>query len=256
MCEGGDDAGLVDRGVGHELVEFGDPFADGGDVDRRGGGRRQVGGVVVEPFACGETAVLVFGPSPAQLRIVGLGSVAGGGGVEVSGVAPGGELADLVVPDLRAGGVGGPCPVPVGEPAGGLGGEGEGESLAAHGDRCGQEVWFVGVDAVGLEGGGPVGEVFVDGGLGELEVGVGFGGGVGWFGVVDGSDVGPFHDLAGASSPSVETNSTTAVPVVSMTAMTVPMLSQSAALTCVPEVRNWRWARARARRSAALVGSV
>ncbi len=162
-------------------------------------GRRQVGGVVVEPVAGGEAAVLVFGPSPGEVRVGGLGSVAGGGGVEVAGVAPGGELADLVVPDLGAGGVGGSWPVPVGEPAGGVGGEGEGESLAAHGDRRGQEVGLVGVDAVGVEGGGPVGGVFVEGGLGEVEVGVGFGGGVGGFGVVDGSDVGPFEDLAGAS---------------------------------------------------------
>ena len=65
--------------VGEELVEFGDPFADGGDVDglRVGGG--QVGGVVVEPVAGGEAAVLVFGPAPSEVWVVGLGSVAGGG---------------------------------------------------------------------------------------------------------------------------------------------------------------------------------
>ena len=197
MTEGGDDPGLVDGRVGEQLVEFGEPFPNGGDVGRFGRRRRQVGGVVVEPVAGGEAAVLVFGPPPGEARVGGLGSVAGGGGVEVAGVAPGGELADFVVPDLGAGGVGGSWPVPVGEPTGRVGGEGEGEPLAAHGDRRREEVGLVGVDAVGGEGGGPVGGVFVEGGLGEVEVGVGFGGGVGGFGVVDGSDVGPFEELAG-----------------------------------------------------------
>ena len=58
--EGGDDAGLVGWGVGEDVVEFGEPFADGGDVEGGAGVRGELGVVVVEPVAGGEAAVEVF----------------------------------------------------------------------------------------------------------------------------------------------------------------------------------------------------
>ena len=46
VVDGGDDAGLVGWGGGEEWVEFGERFADGGDVERFGVGCGQVGVVV------------------------------------------------------------------------------------------------------------------------------------------------------------------------------------------------------------------
>ena len=222
-----------------------------------GSGGGEGGGVVVEPVAGGEAAVEVFGPAGGVAFVVGSGAVAGGVGVEVVGVAPGGELGDFVVPHLGAGGVGGSGPVPPGEPGGWVAGEGVGEALAAHGDGGGDDVGLVGVKAVGVAVGCAsrrrVRRWRLGRGRSRRSASSVRSTGSGWS---TGRRSAQSRVLRVRRRPSLEMNSTWAVPVRSTTAMTVPMLSQSAALTRVPADRYWRWARASSSRVAASVGSV
>ena len=88
------------------------------------------GGVVgVEPVGGVDRSVEVLVPPDGELGVVGAGSPAGGVGVEVLVVAPGGEVADFVVPDLRARGVGRSGPVHVVEPAGRVASEVVGQAV-------------------------------------------------------------------------------------------------------------------------------
>ncbi len=99
-----DEAALVRWCGGEELLELVEAVDDGGGVEF-GEHDRLRRPVVVEPEAGFEGAVHALAPLGGEFGAVGFGAVAGDGFGELVSVAPGGELADLVVVDLGADGI-------------------------------------------------------------------------------------------------------------------------------------------------------